>query len=888
MFLQSVKIVRGFLRFSLLFFILFIITVLTNPVSAKGAGKSKLLKTTLDNGLTVILEENHSAPVVAMQMWVKVGGADETDDESGLAHTLEHMIFKGTTKRDVGEIAIEIESMGGDINAWTSYDQTVYHIVVASRFYKEGLDVLADAIQNSIFDPQELETEKMVVLEELKRSEDSPSRKLGKKLMGMAYTTHPYTRPVIGLKETVQSLDREKTFDFYKRWYVPNNMTVVISGDFDNETFFPIVKEAFNDFSRGPDPHLVQRAKEPVQEEMKTVFLSDDVQETHLEFAFHIPGLNHKDVYAIDVLSTILGQGRSSRLYRKVKAEQELVRSISTYAMTPKDPGLFFISANLEAENLEKAFKASIEELERIKSEGVTEEELKRTKLNLESDFIYQRETIQGRARQLGYYETVAGGLSFEKKYIQGINKVISKDIKRVAKKYFKATNLTLGILVPKSKEVYLDKNKYEKTASLLGDNLKAKDHITKKVLENGITLLIKENHNNPTISFYGVFQGALLSEDDKNNGITNFIARLMNKGTGKRTAEEIAEIVESMAGGLSGFSGRNTFGVSGRFLSRFFEEGIDIFSDVLLNPSFDNEELEKTRKDILLDIKSEEDSLSRTVFNLLDKTLYKKHPYRMNPLGTEETVSKLSRKDLVKHYKKLAIPQNLVLAVVGDVATDEVEEIVNELFGRLKKGKPLKFDIPQERKTKKLKMAEVIREKEQTHIAMAFLSSPINSPDRYSMDVLANVLSTQGGRLFVELRDKQGLAYVVSAFSREGIGTGAFIVYMATSPENLGRSLKGIKEVLKGVISKKITEKELQKSKRHLIGGYEIGLQRNSSQASDMALNEILKLGYDEFKRYPDKISEVTREDVQRVAKKYLDLDAHILAIVRPPKPDK
>ena len=888
MFLQSAKVVRSSLQISLLFFILFMITALTNPVSAKGAGMSNLLKATLDNGLTVILEENHSAPVVALQMWVKVGGADETDDESGLAHTLEHMIFKGTKKRDVGEIAKEIESMGGDINAWTSYDQTVYHIVVASRFYKEGLDVLADAIQNSIFDPQELETEKMVVLEELKRSEDSPSRKLGKRLMGTAYTTHPYTRPVIGLKETVQSLDRKETFDFYSRWYVPNNMTLVISGDFDKEDFFPIVKEAFKGFSRGPDPHLSQRPEEPVQEGMKTVFISDDVQETHLEFAFHIPGLNHKNVYAIDVLSTILGQGRSSRLYRKVKAEQELVRSISTYAMTPKDPGLFFISANLEAENLEKAFKASIEELDRIKSDGVTEEELNRTKLNLESDFIYQRETIQGRARQLGYYETVAGGLSFEEKYLQGINKVTSEDIMKVAQQYFKATNLTLGILVPESEKVYLDKNKYESTASLLGDNLKGKDTITKKVLESGITLLIKENHNNPTVSFYGVFQGALLSEDDNNNGITNFISRMLNKGTDKRDAEEIAKIVESMAGGLSGFSGRNTFGVSGRFLSRFFEEGIDIFSDVLLNPSFDKEEIEKTRKDILLDIKSEEDSLSRTVFNLLNKALYQKHPYRLNPLGTEETVSKITRKDMIKYYKKLVIPQNLVLAIVGDVEADKVEDKVNEFFGELKKGKPLKFDTPQEQKTKKLKMAEVIKEKEQTHIAMAFLSSPINSPDRYPMDVLANVLSTQAGRLFVELRDKQGLAYVVSAFSREGIGTGAFIVYMATSPENLERSTNGIKEVLKGVINEKITEKELQKSKRHLIGGYEIGLQNNSSQASDMALNEILSLGYDEFKRYPDKISEVTREDVQRVAKKYLDLNAHILAIVRPPKPDK
>ena len=493
MFAKTDTILRNYSRLMPLIFLFYFITSLTIPAEVKGESMSNILKATLDNGLTVILEENHSAPVVAMQMWVKVGGADETDDESGLAHTLEHMIFKGTEKRAVGEIAKEIESMGGDINAWTSYDQTVYHIVVASRFYKEGVDVLADAIKNSIFDPQELEREKMVVLEELKRSEDSPSRKLGKRLMGIAYSTHPYRRPVIGLKKTVQSLDRKKTFDFYKRWYVPNNMTLVITGDFNRREFFPLVKEAFQNFSRGTNPHLAERLREPVQEDMKTIFLSDDVQETHLEFAFHIPGLNHKDVYAIDVLSSVLGHGRSSRLYRKIKAELGLVRSISTYAMTPKDPGLFFISVDLEAENLEKAFEASIEELERIKTEGVTEEELKRTKLNLESDFIYQRETIQGRARQLGYYETVAGGLSFEKKYLQGINKVTTEDIIKVAKKYFKATNLTIGALVPENKKALLDEKKYEKIASLLGDELGRKDQITKKVLDNGITLLIKK-----------------------------------------------------------------------------------------------------------------------------------------------------------------------------------------------------------------------------------------------------------------------------------------------------------------------------------------------------------------------------------------------------------
>ncbi|MFQ5900965.1 MAG: M16 family metallopeptidase [Thermodesulfobacteriota bacterium] len=863
--------------FQLICAIILIYTLLAVPATAAP------YRTVLDNGLTVILEENNSAPVAAIQVWVKAGSADEDAEEAGIAHLLEHMLFKGTERRGVGDIAREIESVGGDINAWTSFDQTVYHIVVASRYLELGLDLLSDAVRNSTFDPQELEKEKMVVQEELRRGEDSPSTKLNKRVMAESYTTHPYHRPVIGFMDTVEAIDREKVLGFVRRWYVPDNMTLVVSGDFRREEILPIIKEAFKATPGKVKSGLRERSVEPQQDRLKSVIISEDVRETKLELAFHIPGLDHEDVYPLDVMSIILGGGRSSRLYRRLRMDKTLVRSVSTYSMTPKDPGIFFIFADLKAEDLKATLGEIVEELEELKEEGVTEEELKRAKLNLESDFVYQRETIQGRARQLGYYETTAGDLSFEEKYLKGINDVTSDDIQRVVSRYFVYPNMTQGILVPEKERENLDEEGLKEVATLLEKRPGAEGEIIRKVLDNGIVLLVKENHTNPTVSLYSVFSGALLREDEENNGITNAIARMLTKGTKERSAEDIAGEIESMAGGLSGFSGRNTFGVSAHFLSRFFGQGMEIFSDVLLNPSFDKEEFKKVRKDILTDIETEEDNLARVTFKLLDKTLYKKHPYRMNTLGTKKTISKLANRDLIRYYRSYAVPQNMVIAIVGDIDAEEVEAKVKELFMKMEKGDTLDLDIPQEIKTKEIREVERIKEKEQAHIAIGFLGPSLTNPDRYPVSVLSNVLATQGGRLFMELRDKQGLAYIVTAFSRGGIGTGAFIVYMATSPENLEKSIKGIKEILQEIVDKGITEEELKKAGGHLIGSYEIGLQDNSSQASDMALNEILGLGFDEFRRYPEKIKSVTLEDVHRVAKEYIDLEAYSIVIVKP-----
>src|SRR5262245_19619308 len=404
----------------------------------------------LNNGLTVLLQENHSAPVVALNMWVQVGSIYEGNAEAGISHLYEHMLFKGTRTRGVGEIAQEIEGSGGDINAFTSFDHTVYHITLASRYLDTGLAVMADAIQHSTFDPDELRNEQEVVLEEIKRGEDIPSRKLTEALFATSYQHHPYRRPVIGSEQTVKNLSRDQILSFFRTWYAPNNMTLVVAGDFDPMAVLPRIQAAFRDFQPQMLPTL-KILQEPAQRDLRMVILADDIQETLLDVAYHVPGVLHKDSYAIDLLSFILGGGESSRLYQTVKAEQELVHAIYTYPFLPKDPGLLVIGATLQEERWQTALTGILSEVERVQLDGVTTAELDRAKRNLESEFIYQRETVQGQASQLGYFGAILADLAYESRYLKAITRTTPQDIQRVARTYLTPKNLTVGFFLPRA-----------------------------------------------------------------------------------------------------------------------------------------------------------------------------------------------------------------------------------------------------------------------------------------------------------------------------------------------------------------------------------------------------------------------------------------------------
>jgi zinc protease len=841
----------------------------------------------MDHGLKVILEENKTSPVVALQIWVKVGSADEKDEEAGICHFLEHMLFKGTEKRKVREAAREIESLGGTINAYTSFDQTVYHITMASRYAETGLDILSDAIQHSTLDSTELEREREVILEEIRRGEDDPSRRLFKQTLATLYHLHPYRRPVIGYEKTIRAIQRAEMVSFFRKWYVPNRIVLIVVGDFNIDEMEGKVRNAFKEFkpSSESSPH---RIPEPSQKETRFIFSYGNLKETYLQIALPISSARDEDTPALDVFSQVIGGGESSRLVQKVKLEKGLVHSIYASSYTPKDPGAFIIGATLPAENVERAVGAIFEEVNRLKTEGVTSEELHRVKVNIESNLIYDRQTVQGQAGKIGYYEVTLGDVQFEKEYMRRIALLQDKDIRKVLKKYFKSHQLTISILTPNEKADYF------KTLSLKASvgKLKPDEALVerfsspfKTVLDNGIRLMVKENPSLPLVTIQVSFLGGVRFEEEFQNGINSFLAVMVTKGTRNQSSLEIAKKVERMAGSLNGFSGYNSFGLTFTFLSQHFEEAFHLLTEVIRQPSFDREEMEKRRRLVLASIQQQEDELGRLVFKLFRKTLYEKHPYRMDPLGTLDSVQIFTQNDLKEFYQRVALPENMVFTVVGDVGQSQVLLAVKKGFGDLKKESLSTPSILQEPPLQTKRRAEIVKTKEQAHFVLGFLGISYHHPDRYALTVLEAALAGQGGRLFSELRDKQSLAYALSFMAQPNLDPGFIGVYMGTHPNKLETAIEAVLTELKKVKEEGLTEEEVERAKKYLIGNFEIGLQTNGAQANQMSLDELYGLGFDHYQTYSQEIQKVTREDVNRVAQKYFNLEAYAIAIVRPPK---
>ncbi|MBM4276407.1 MAG: insulinase family protein [Deltaproteobacteria bacterium] len=861
-------------------------------VAHPGQSRDHLHQFTMENGLKVILQGNRTSAVVALQVWVKVGSADEKNDEAGMCHFIEHMIFKGTEKRKVGEMAKEIESLGGSINAYTSYDQTVYHITIASRYADIALDILSDAIQRSVFDPSELEKEREVILEEIRMGEDDPSRKLFRQTMATAFQSHPYGRPIIGYEKTIRAITRDQMLSFFKRWYTPDRIFFVAAGDFDLQEMERKARDSFKDFKRS-SKRFPERVKEPNQKEVRSNLTFGNFKETYLQMAVPITSVTHEDTPGLDVIEQILGGGETSRLAQKVKLEKGLVHSISASAYTPKDPGLFIIGATLQAENLEKAIEEILKEVNRLIQEGVTAEELYRVRVNVESGLIYDRQTVQGQARKLGYYEAATGNIEFEKEYMRKISLLQSEDIKRIGEKYFKPSQWNISLLGPSEKADGLKKISLNAVIEKAGSpdisiGQKTSPRASKTVLNNGIRLIVKENRYVPLVSIQLSFLAGVRFEEEAQNGINQFMAVMINKGTEKQTSLEIAKKVERMAGSLSGFSGYNSFGLSFTFLSQHFDEAMALLGEVIKHPSFDADEMEKRRRSILASIRQQEDNLSSMVFKLFRKVLYEKHPYRMDTIGTLDSVKKITQKDLKEYYRRIATPENMVITIVGDVDLKQVTSAVQNEFGKMQKIGFAHPEIPKEPPLQKTRRSESYKEKEQAHFVLGFPGGTVLNGDRYALDVLDAALSGMGGRLFYELRDKQSLAYALAFISNVNLDPGYICVYMGTHPDKIETAIAGVLRELKKVKDEGLTGDEVERAKRYLIGNFEIGLQTNGAHARQMSGDELMGLGYDHLERYPGEIQKVTREDVHRMAKKYFNLDAYALAIIRPSEAKK
>jgi len=828
----------------------------------------------LPNGLTIIVQEDRSAPVASVQAWCATGSIDEDQHlGAGLSHILEHMLFKGTKTRSTNEIAQKIQDVGGYINAYTSFDRTVFWIDVPKDGVSTALDILADAMMNSTLPPEEYQKEQEVIRREFAMGMDDPDRVAGLLLFATAYQRHPYRFPVIGELEIYNQLTQEQVMQYYKTRYVPNNLTFVVVGDVDAEKIRQQLVELFKPY---PEKSLkpVFIPAEPPQLGPREVQREFATELTHLSLAWHIPEVTNPDVPALDLLSTILGDGRSSRLYRRVREEAGLAFGISAFSYTPGDPGLFGIDATVDPKKREAAEQLALRIVDEVKQSGVTAEELEKARKITLSHHLSALTTMRGQASDIGSNWLLTRDLNFSRHYLDAVQRVTLDDIKRVAASYLTENNLTVISLNPKG----------SLAAKAEGPKVAAAGEIQKFELSNGLRLLVREDPRLPLVAMGAVFRGGLLAETPQTNGITRLMAKVLLKGTKTRTAEQIANEIEAVGGSISSDAGNNSFSVSVDVMKPDVKLGVDLLSDVLLNATFPEKAVAREKEIQIAAIHQEEEQLTTVARNIMRQALFPQHPYALRSNGSVEAVQRLTQKDLLDFRDRYVAAKNGVIYVFGDVKASEVKQLIEQTLGKMKPGALALTDAKASVPLGKPETVESRKDKAQGVIMVGFRGASLSSPDRYALELIDEASSDLGSRFFIRIREQMGLAYYVGASQMQGLVPGLFAFYLGTDPQKIEPVKTALLDEIHKLAKDGLTPEELARAKKKLIGQQEIANQSNDAFGYHCALDELYGLGFDYYKRLEHDVNAVTLEAIKQVAAKYFRDQPYVLATVRPP----
>ena len=858
-----------------------------NPlVSRIIPSKKNDLFVVLKNGMTVLIRESHSSKVVSCQVLVKTGSIYEGQKTgAGLSHYLEHVVSGGTTsKYTESEIKNRIQALGGATNAYTSYERTAYFINTTGEHFNEAINLLLSYVTDCQFNKTEYQREKPVILQEFQLGENNPGRQLWSLFMKTAYLKHPVRFPVIGERDVFLKMDRDDLINHYRQWYTPENLIVSIAGDIDRLKALKEIISLAGELKRSENLSYVL-PEEPRQLSYRHVEKSLSIARlTRAEMGFRTIKLTDPDLYALDVLAIVMGDGRTSRLYQEIRDKKGLVLSISTGSWTPTFvKGQFFITMSLSNENLSDAIEAVWEELSDVKNNLISEESLQRAKNKVIADYIFSQESAQSQSRQLATDWAATGDPYFGESYVSRIKEVNDEDIRKVARKYFKKDALTLAVIKPHQDESNAQETLTEPSAY--------RTKIQEVTLPNQMKLLIKKNNAAPIVSFNFIAKGGLRYEPSQKEGLSRFMASLLTKGTKNRSKLEIARALEDIGGSISSSSGHNTVSVSVSVLKEHFDTALNVLADVILNPTFPDPEIEKQRKDTILSIKRIDEEWTHEVTRIFKRHYYRNHPYKNDTIGTAESVQGITREDCSNFYKSIIIPNNSVLAIFGDIGPDNVAEKVKKAFNDFRPSTLQKPSIEQEiHNIHSDEQFEVINEKSSCAVFVGFNGMTITDEDVPVVNVLDAIISGIGypsGWLHDGLRGgEESLVYYVHAYPAFGIDGGYFGVIAQTTIENYDKVLKTILEKIDLIKGKKVDTQTLDRAKNMCITMNELGLQTIASQGSNAALNEIIGLGSNYDSVYPSLIKKVTADDVLRVAKKLFS--HHLITATKPSDQNK
>jgi zinc protease len=834
---------------------------------------------TLENGLKIFTYENHEAPTVCVQAWVKTGSIHEGDYlGSGLSHFLEHMMFQGSAKYPHDSIVETVNRNGGDMNAYTSLGNTVYYIDILSDASEKAIDILCDVISAPNFPEDSFAKEKEVIIRERAMSSDNPDRYLSEKLWLEFYMEHPARHPIIGYQEKIRAVDKNMMLDYYRKRYSPERTFFVISGDIDSEKAVSQIKEKLGSWGRGQlaEPPL---ALEPEQvcTRNSTYHFEDPL--ARLAIGFHIPDCSHPDVPALDILASVLGSDKSSRLVGRLEDEKQLAIHIDAFSYTPYFQGIFGVSATTAPEKMEALKAAIFDEIKKISSDDkVSKDELKRIVNQISTSYCRTLRSNGNVARMIGNSVLSYGTPEYVNKYLENVSKLTVADITRVAKKYLAAENCTVVELLPKEKKVGTETTDSQKKTELNRPEFMK--------LESGQKIITLQDTKLPLIDVCIVLPGGVIRENSENAGITRILASMLTAGTKSYNEQELANLIDDNAIDLGITGGNNSLTISMNFHKNSMKPALKALRSILMEPSFPLKQFEREKENTVQVLASRKLAPQNAAEDKTTEILYGKHPYSHNSYGIAESVNSLTVAQIKDFYfKKCLLPGSAVFGVAGDFDRNEILGEIKDIIADITWNEKDADGIPERPKFPEKNIRDSVKiPREQAVVLMSFPICDNNSEDRYALNILSKILNGQTSRLFKSVREDSGLAYYTGLSCFLGFHEGFMSFYAGTKPDATEQVFSLLNdERLKLLASKTVTKEEFESAKARIRQDLAEQTLDKHSLIFNSALEEYYGNGYMSPWTNGEKYDSITLDELNAAVKKYFSTEAFVTVISGP-----
>lgn len=862
-------------------------------------------KKVLNNGLTVLVLENSAIPKVSCQLWYNVGAKDEQSGQKGIAHFIEHMIFKGTQKLSESDINLITHKLSGYCNAFTSYDYTGYLFDFPSNAWHESLPIMADCMRNCTFKQQFLNSEVKAVIQELKMYNDDYVSTLLEKMISTMFLDHPYHHPVIGYKHDLWSLKRDALVDFYKKHYVPNNATLVVVGDVRASDVFVAAEQAFGAIE--PDlTYKHENFNHTADLQSGAVTLYREVQKPIFIFGYIVPGLKARMDYVLDCLTWIIGSGKGSRLYKRLVEQENIVSDVNCFVYDLFDHSVLFIQADAYSAESEQRIKQIIfEEFAQLARGEIDDAELTRAVKKTEMDFLSLRENNQKMAYIIGKYYTALADETYLGTYTSMTPDMLKQKLQEIAQNYLSPALIFTGSVLPvleQDKKLWhsYQEQSDEQDARILSAITReatvetgAQVHTVpsynlspftypqaqKTALANGLKILHHHDASLAKIEIIFDFQGKYFYDPEDKQGMSMLLFDMLQEGTQSYSSVELAHMIESRGMSLGTFPGV----VSLTMLASDFREGLTLLHEILCKPTLPEVAFKHVQGRILADVDDFWDDPQQFVGQLVRENVYGVHPYHKNIFGTRATLTAITYSDVVAWFKRMITPAGTRIAVVGDLSNYAIVQEIEKVFGTWQGAAITPIEFP---KLAPLVAREVVYPIARDQITLAFAGRSVARKDAdfdklllFDQVFSGGILGSMASRLF-ELREQSGLFYTIGGSLVVNADQQPGILYIKTivSPDRLAEAEQSIRDVI-AQGAEGLTQDELDESVRAIVSSLVDNFSSLKKMASTFLFMDTFDLTPQFFDNRFTQLSRITIADIQAAVKHHLDL-AQIITI--------